>query len=520
MKKYPILLITTIFVFLVLGTSGAFAALRVPVTNPDFEADALPSEGSDQPTIVGWDTTSGGGDGIFRPTASDYPSGIPSGDNVAYVNTSGNRVRQVLSTPLAPNTTYVLKVAVGWNGNDPFAGYTVQLQAGGTVLAEDTSSRMPDQGNWVTSIVRYTSGPDDPEIGEPLEIWLRSPGIQANYDSVELMAYPAIRSVCSETLLVPFYLVDRENANGTNTLVAVRNLTGDSVSADLEYFTPGGTSQGMDSLDLGAHETETVALRDVAGLATDPDGFSRGFVKIVTVGNPEGEPVLGGDFFLVDVANNFATGNQIVRQTGLCREGSIRFLDFGAGTRLSVYVTAPRGDDQAQDPPSFTVQVVDEAGAPEGGPQPVWTADHAVELTASDFTASSFGSLRFDFTNSLGGAAYAEYSAQGRFSVGLTAQCDGERPCSESDCCPPGAPKALAAGLHYSKGEFPDCDAAIADAVTSLESSHYRNACQDAHGGSLPDAVLGARVVDCQVDPPLSPDSVVVAVEVCCPPVP
>ncbi len=178
-----------LFSLLLIGmlTGWPATAADVPITNPGFEADPLPVGGI-RVTITGWRTSPGGGDGIFRPTASDYPGGIPEGRNVAYVNLSGNSVRQTLSTPLEPNTTYVLSVAVGWNNNDPFAGYIVQLRAGGTVLAEDRSGLHPAQGTWVTSTVRYTSGDAEPELGAPLEIRLLSPGVQANYDDVRLTA--------------------------------------------------------------------------------------------------------------------------------------------------------------------------------------------------------------------------------------------------------------------------------------------------------------------------------------------
>ncbi|HEX6200454.1 MAG TPA: hypothetical protein VF150_09335 [Thermoanaerobaculia bacterium] len=323
--------------------------------------------------------------------------------------------------------------------------------------------------------------------------------------------------VCAEHLLVPFYLVDRNHAGGTTTLFAVRNLSEHTVTADVEYFTVDGTSQGSESVDLDPQQARTVNLRDVPGLAKDPDGFARGFVRILGASDPDGGPVLEGDFFQVDVDGNFATGDRLARQTALCREASLRFLDFGAGTRLTIYVADPRGDQPNVDPPSFTVQVYDEAGAPVGAAQPVWTADHALEMAAADFTASPFGALQFDFTDSLGGTVYAEYSAFGRFSVGLSSQCEDQGRCAGTDCCPPGAPKAIAAGIHYPRSQFPDCAAAISDALTTLDSFDYRDACWQAHGGDLPDSVLGAAVVDCRVDPPLSEGNVVVAVEACCP---
>lgn len=328
--------------------------------------------------------------------------------------------------------------------------------------------------------------------------------------------------VCSEELVVPSFLVAQDEPSGTTTLFAVRNLTSGPVTAEVEYHTVDGASQQLDVLTLGPFETRTVNIRDVAGLPSDPDGFARGFVRVRAAGGPDGLPVLAGDFFQVDVGNNFATGDQLLGRSQLCRHASIRSLDFGAGTRLAVYVAHPRGDDEDVDPPSFTVQVFDEAGSPEAAPQPVWTADHALELAASDLTANPFGTLVFDFTNGAGGAAYAEYSAQGRFSVGVLSQCE-EAPFCEG-CCAPGTPKATTPPLHYSEGSvvdgipIDDCEAAISDSLRSLDSFHYRNACQQAHGGELPDRVLGARIVSCEVAPPGFNDGVVVVIEACCPP--
>jgi hypothetical protein len=506
---------STALSLLLLGAAVAAHAVAVPIENPSFEADAL-APGGIKLTITDWDTSPGGGDGVYRPPASDYPAGIPDGQNVAYTNGPGNRVRQVLTTLLAPDTTYTLKVEVGWNEHDPFAGYVVQLRAGGVVLAEDDSSQSPAQGTFVTSTVQYTAGAGDPHLGDALTVYLTSPGIQANFDDIRLDASPA-RGVCTETHVLPLYLVDEDDPNGTNTLLAVRNLTGDPVSAGLEYFTVGGVSQITDTLSLDAYETETVSIRDVLGLAVDGDGFARGFVKVVAVGAAGGQPVLAGDFFQVDVGNNFATGDKLVPGADVCAHSSIRFLDFGAGTRFTVYLTNPRGADSGADPYSFTVQAFNEAGNPAGMPQPFWTADHALEIESLDVTGLAFGTLRFDFTHSLGGAVYAEYSAEGRFSVGLTAQCGDPNTCGPDGCCPPGAPKATVGGRHYSIADFPDCEAAIADAVTDLDSFFYVNGCQAAHGGAVPDAVFGVRILSCEVAPPLSPGSVVVAVEVCCP---
>lgn len=316
---------------------------------------------------------------------------------------------------------------------------------------------------------------------------------------------------CSEIKVLPFYLADAVGGSGINTLFAVRNLTGQEVVANVDYFALSGEKQLATLHPLGPRETITVGIRDVP-LPVDPDGFRRGFVRVVAPGKADGVPVLGGDFFQVDTLNNFATGDELLRRD--CSEASIRFLDFGSSTRLLVYLTQPRGHAVEVDPPSFTVLAYDEAGQALGPAVPFWSADSALEITASDITPERFGTLRFDFANALGGAVYAEYSAEGRFSVGTAGECEDAPSCGPN-CCPPGAPTALTPSLHYAS--IDDCTQAGSEALRSLESFHYRNACQQANGGEFPDSVLGARLLTCEVAPPGFSEGAVVTLEVCCP---
>ena len=205
----------------------------------------------------------------------------------------------------------------------------------------------------------------------------------------------------------------------------MRNLTGATVNADLEYFDVFGTSQRTDSISLGPDEIHTVNIRDVSGLTADGDGFARGYVEVTTAGDPHQVPVLGGDFFQVDVTNNFATGDKLPRFTDRCTTGpsGTSFPFSGSGTRLAVWIANPRGPSGA-DPASFTVQPFDEGGSPTDPVSEIHTARHALEFQASDFAgASPFGFLRFDFTASGGGILYSEAQADGRFSVGMTGQC-------------------------------------------------------------------------------------------------
>lgn len=251
-------------------------------------------------------------------------------------------------------------------------------------------------------------------------------GAGISYDALMVRAYVFTPGVFAEVLGVPYFLVDTSSGAGTTTLFAVRNLTGSPVSADVEYYTTGGASQRTDTLNLAPYDTQTVNIRDVSGLVYGMDGFERGFVLITTAGNPDMSPVLAGDYFQVDVGNNFATGDKLFRMIQLCDIASVRSLKFplpGSGTQLKVWISNPRGTG-AGDPASFIVQPYDEDGNAVGAATPVKTTLYALDFDASVFTGLSFATLRFDFTNSGGGVVYAEASTQGRFSVGVSGQCD------------------------------------------------------------------------------------------------
>jgi hypothetical protein len=227
-----------------------------------------------------------------------------------------------------------------------------------------------------------------------------------------------------ERLLIPGFTVDTTSGVGTTTLFAVRNLDSSTVGVDIEYYDIFGNLQRSDSVLLGPREAETVNVRDISGLSVDTLGFARGYVEVVT-GNVSGAPpLLAGDYIHVDVGDNFATGERAVQlANGLCDRQSVRFLSFGDGTQLAIWIANPQGDGVGA-PASFVVRAYNEAGAPVSGPVAVASDQNLVELEASDFTATAFGSLVFDFSASGGGTVFAEYSAEGRFSVGVDAQCE------------------------------------------------------------------------------------------------
>ncbi len=257
--------------------------------------------------------------------------------------------------------------------------------------------------------------------------WSELPPILPSYNALMFRAYIYTPGVFLESLLVPSYRVDTLSPSGTSTLYAVRNLTDSTVTANVEYFDVAGTSQLTDSITLDPNETQTVNVRDVVGLAADFDGYARGYVEISTAGDPHQTPVLGGDFFQVDVADNFATGDKLVRSsTDLCTESSIRFLAFpsaGSGTRLAVWIVNPRVRVSVtrRRSPCRSSTRTEIRKAP---PSPSTPRAKTLELQAADFAgALAFGFLRFDFSASNGGVVYSEAQAEGRYSVGMTGQC-------------------------------------------------------------------------------------------------
>jgi len=135
-------------------------------------------------TIAGWNATYHSGTINFEDML--FPSGIPNGDDVAFTNASA-MISQTLSSTLCPNTTYELTVYVGDHSD---TNYSIQLLAGGTVLASDDNSLDPYR-TFLPSTVTYTASADDPYLGETLEIRLISYTGGNVFDNVSLKATPA-----------------------------------------------------------------------------------------------------------------------------------------------------------------------------------------------------------------------------------------------------------------------------------------------------------------------------------------
>ena len=138
------------------------APAPVATANAGFENPSL-GEGfwaaGDPP---GWTWVGDAVVGVWNAPDFEYSSVVPEGNNVAYTERYGvtntvNGLAQVLGETFAANTDYTLTVGVG-NSEWSYwwSGYSVQLLAGGTVIAEDNDTLRPGYGQWATSTVPYT----------------------------------------------------------------------------------------------------------------------------------------------------------------------------------------------------------------------------------------------------------------------------------------------------------------------------------------------------------------------------
>ncbi|WP_353415668.1 PKD domain-containing protein, partial [Haloferula helveola] len=183
--------------FAALGLSApVWSQTSVPITNAGFEDPVLADSNSASP-VPGW-TDIANGATVFNPSATQFSSGAAEGDNVASVfeGSAGDGLSQVLAGATGlfqADASYTLTVEVGDPADADFDGYTVQLLANGTLLAEDDNTQAPVDDGFVTSTVNYVynAGLHSGLVGEALEIRLLSKALGAgtsdvNFDDVQL----------------------------------------------------------------------------------------------------------------------------------------------------------------------------------------------------------------------------------------------------------------------------------------------------------------------------------------------
>ena len=181
-----VLAVAAVTVFLL---SVSAVANAIEIVNASFEEKWLADDDwtwlEDTP---GWTQVGADGYGVWNVTPSDFDPGIaPEGENVLYTENylteEPNGVMQILKETFAADTDYTLTVSVGNSWEYWWSGYSVQLLAGGTVIAEDYNTLHPDYMLWDTSTVDYTYDVADAGlVGDPLEIRLLNLGIDMDAD--------------------------------------------------------------------------------------------------------------------------------------------------------------------------------------------------------------------------------------------------------------------------------------------------------------------------------------------------
>jgi hypothetical protein len=171
------------------------SAVDIPIANAGFEHVVLPcAPGSTcwTPVVAAW--TASGQFATFKPPtgAGGVFNAVPEGVNTAMLGAvagAGDGVLfQNLGAALQPDTTYTLSFRVGSRSDYAFAGYNVELLAGSTVLAAD-SSLAPPSGTFVTGRIVYSSVAHPALLGQQLGIRLTGKdGGQTNFDQIALDA--------------------------------------------------------------------------------------------------------------------------------------------------------------------------------------------------------------------------------------------------------------------------------------------------------------------------------------------
>jgi hypothetical protein len=196
MKRYLLAVVVVALAATALWTASAQQSpVSIPILNAEFKVDELACAAGGNcgyPGVTGW--IAGPQSGVFKTSTVQYPAAPPSGLYVAYLGDgcstcSTGSILQTLGATLQANTTYTLKVSVGARADYPFTGYVAALLAGNVTLAAGNKAT-PVGGTFVTEVILYQSGANPPQLGQPLQILVKSLGTsgQANISGVSLTA--------------------------------------------------------------------------------------------------------------------------------------------------------------------------------------------------------------------------------------------------------------------------------------------------------------------------------------------
>ncbi len=246
---------------------------------------------------------------------------------------------------------------------------------------------------------------------------VRGIGLEYSIDRFEGDTTPRITD--SQALLLPGFSVDTTNSQGLTTFLAVRNTTSTSRNVLIEYFGSALTDEPLrtDVISLAPQQTHARDVRTNLADLEISGGLASGLILVREQGGDAS--ALTGDFFRLDRANAFASGDRLVSPTDFCNDQEIRYVDFGSGTQLAILLNRVSSDGTTDIP--YTAY--DEAGAV------VFEGVYATSKNLNFVDISelvpgvSFGTVVFDFSGTEGGLVSGRYEALGQFSVELNSAC-------------------------------------------------------------------------------------------------
>jgi hypothetical protein len=224
---------------------------------------------------------------------------------------------------------------------------------------------------------------------------------------------------------LPYFVVDTSSPSGINTLFAVRNRSAGTISITYRYYpTSYAYSEAVIVTEtLAPRQTRTVSIRDVPGIPVDPaTGLKTGVVEIE---EDSMSGYISGDWFLLDSANNYASGDRLISFDSFCHSWDSRYLHGGAfsgGTTFTFFLGSNLSGGTS---PIVVGHVYDEAGN-LGGTVQLYTPNQAFEVNTADLPQhiiSAAGTIEWEIQNAYTGYVHTTFRAFGKYSAGLPSMC-------------------------------------------------------------------------------------------------
>ncbi|HXG48790.1 MAG TPA: hypothetical protein VNO52_14285 [Methylomirabilota bacterium] len=175
----------------------ALADEEIFIANASFETpDLAPGRFTSNlvPGWVGTHTDFISNFGVFHPEPENFTQPVPQGRNVVFIERGG--IHQTLTNRLQAGIVYTLSVQAGNSVFDRSSPFSVQLRAGGALLAEEVRPAVP-RGIFDGVSVVFSAPADHPALGLPLEIWLLEQDLRKSnevyFDNVRLTAVSTVR---------------------------------------------------------------------------------------------------------------------------------------------------------------------------------------------------------------------------------------------------------------------------------------------------------------------------------------